>query len=494
MAKVNYHVRAGKKISLDTMLILLVMLVSVAMFFLTLNGTNPFLDGMTSLVVLLMSAFLIVVMWINRSFRIPLLDIFVLVYIVFWHFRFLTLALFPDGELVLSRTVMIDHEIFNSYVWVVFISLIATVAGIILAHSISNAGSRSYLENEKMWEEELSNAVIRNINSIFVYCVLALVFQIATSQAPEETLPAWLGYLTFFFPFSLIMLLMTTVLINKKVGAGYKLLFFGCLVSFVTFTVLMGSRSILLYFVLAGLFIFSIFHIKIHIGFNRIVLILLLGLIAVLSFAYGTYQRHMREIYGTNANSESIQYVLERISSMEEQEAWEPMIGMASARAGYLDYSAEMYANPKYKDEVTIENILKSVIDGYIPGAVFEDSRLIAVRLRDVYNPMAEGYQSDALGAVGENYLLFGYAFPVAIALVAFAFTYLYYAVSGNIYGIYLKFLVAVWFMTWWNSFGYDWLLLDIGRQIVFGMLVIALIFRRLGELPQNNKVGSVSA
>lgn len=492
MAKVNYHVRAGKKISLDTLLGFLVMIIPVAVFFLTMNGENPFIDGMTSLVVLLMSVFLLLVIWINRHARIPMLGIFVLIYVIFWHLRFLTLALFPAGELVLSRTVVVDQEIFNTYVWVVFLSLIATVVGILIAYIHVLPLLKEAIKNKKAEADELSEAVKKNIHGIFVYCMLALAYMIYATQMPEEALPEWLGYLGFFFPFGLILLLVVLVLLNMEVSIKYRLLFLIYILAYVVLTVLAGSRSIMLYFGLSVLFLFAIFNKRTEVKFRHFVLILLLGLTVVFSFAYGTFQRHMRSMYGFNANAESTEYVLERMSSLED---WEQILGMAFARAGSLDYSAEMFANPKYGEVVTIENILKGTIDGYIPGAVFEDSRLIEQRIINIYNPNAEGgYQSDAIGVVGENYLLFGNAFPLVIAFVAFAFTYLYYAASGSILGVYIKFSLALSFMSWWNSFGYDWLLLDIGRQIVFGMLVIAIIFRRRGELSQNNKVGSVGA
>lgn len=48
----------------------------------------------------------------------------------------------------------------------------------------------------------------------------------------------------------------------------------------------------------------------------------------------------------------------------------------------------------------------------------------------------------------------------------------------------------AIWFMTWWNSFGYDWLFMDIGRQLLFGALVITLIFRGRGDVFRWIEVG----
>ena len=467
------HCGAVRSVSLNTLIALLVILVPIGMSFLALTGDNPFVDNYTIFVVFLISFFLLIVIWINQKIRIPLLDVFILVYVVFWHLRFFTLSLFYSSELVLTRTVVIDQEIFNAHAWVVFASLMATVSGILIAYRICRHKLRYSSQTEAI--DKLSAQVRQNIHRIFLYCLSAMVYFIYTTQVAGDVIPAWVGYLGLFFPFSLTLLSVALVLLTNGILKKYRIIFLIYLLSYVGLSVLTGSRSILLYFVLSGLFVLFILAKRIEIRFGHLVSILLTVSVMVLGFAYGTYQRHMRSVYGFSANAESTQYVLESISNME---SWEPILGMAAARAGMLDYSAEMYANPQYGEVVSIENELKSIIDNYIPGAIFEESRLIEQRLKDVYNPNAEGYQSDALGVVGETYLLFGYAFPLVLALVAFCFTYFFYAVTGDILGVYVRFSIAIALMTWWNSFGYDWLLVDFGRQLICGLIIVALIFR----------------
>ena len=483
MGKVS-HAAGGKySISFDALLRFIVVLIPVAMFFLTAEGDNPYVDRTTAYEVTIISLFLLVVMRINQYVRIPILEVFIVVYILFWHLRFLTLTLLPKGELTLSRTTVVNHEIFNDYVWVVLISVIAVVIGIYVAHINSHSRNREAIDSVRRHATELSETVSGNVRTIFIYCLFALFYRLVTTQWGEDAQPLLLGYLSFLFPFNLILLLSALVLQNKDISRQYRLLFLVYLIVYVVFSMATGSRSILLYLVLSGLFLSSIFNIKIKVRFWHFILIFLLSLVLIIGFAVGTFQRHMRSVSGFTVNAESTQYILERIGDLDEVELWQPLLGVAFGRAGYLDFSAELFANPRYGEVVTFPNVAKSAIDVYIPGAIFEDSTRIAYRLRDIYDPHAEGYQSDALGAVGENYLLFGYAFPCAIAFVAFVFTRLYYAVSAGVYGTFIRFSTAIWLMTWWNSFGYDWLLLDIGRQLLFGTLIIALIFRNRGKV-----------
>jgi hypothetical protein len=471
--KKKLHGSAVRSVSLNALIAGLVMLVPIGMLVLALNGDNPFVDNTTIFVVFLISIFLLIVIWINQHIHIPLLDVFILVYVVFWHLRFFTLPLFPSSELVLTRTVVIDHEIFNIHAWFVFASLMATVIGILAAYKICRHKLRFSQQAEAV--NKLNTKVKQNIHSIFFYCLSTLAYFIYTTQILEDVIPAWVGYLGLFFPFSLTLLLVVLVLLNIEISKNYRIIFLIYMLIYVGLSVLTGSRSILLYFVLSGLFLLVILGEKITIRLRHFILILFVISVMVVGFTYGTYQRHMRNIYGFSANAESTQYVFESMANMDD---WEPILGMAAARAGMLDYSAEMFANPQYSEVVSLENELKSTIDNYVPGSIFEESSLIEQRLKDVYNPNAEGYQSDALGVVGETYLLFSYAFPLIMALVAFGFTYFFYAARGDIFGVYIRFSIAVAMMTWWNSFGYDWLLVNSGRQLICGLIIIALIFR----------------
>ena len=206
----------------------------------------------------------------------------------------------------------------------------------------------------------------------------------------------------------------------------------------------------------------------------------MLGLMLIpamfMGFVFATTQRAFQQEVGFGMNAEVIKYSIDKSADSFSYEAMDPMIGFATARAGYLDFGAEMYANDAYASVINIANIAKSIIDQLIPGAIFDDSRAISHRIKNIYDPSHPGYQSDSITAVGENYILFGYGFPVVIAFVAFVFTTCYLLIGNTVFGIWLKFVLLFNFMFWWNSFGYDWLLLDIARQSVFGSLLLVVL------------------
>jgi hypothetical protein len=467
-----------RAISLDALLILLVLTVPLIIFLSVGNEYLGFVNLTTAYITMLMSLCLCAVIFIFRQNSIPLLKIFLLVYILFWHVRLLTLTVYPSGELVLTRTVIITPEMFNEYLIAVFLSLASTTLGIILGHfvfcnSINN--SQKILTKN---HEDLKQTIQANIRFISTYCVLSFLYQIASSAMTGEAPILWMGYLSFFFPLSLLIFLLLISLIvgvDKKFESFLKVY----LITYVIYSVLLGSRSFFIFFSLGLIFLLHIFGKKIKFSLAHITVAIFIAIFGFTSFAYGTYQRHMRDQIGVTFNIDSIEYVAAQLSSIDSVKALEPILATAFARAGYLDYSAEMFSNPSYGLVVTFENVVKSIIDGYIPGAVFSDSKQIALRIIDVYSPNSFSYQSDALGAVGENYLLFGYVFPLVLTMVAFLFSGLYYLSGNGIWGMFIKFSTAFWMMTWWNSFGYDWLFFDIGRQLIFGYFVLMLIFRK---------------
>jgi hypothetical protein len=159
------------------------------------------------------------------------------------------------------------------------------------------------------------------------------------------------------------------------------------------------------------------------------------------------------------------------------------LFGYAFARAGYLDYSAEFYANANFDKILTVNNIGKSIVNNTVPGNWFEDGRRIEHKIRDVYNPGAVGYQSDAIGAVGENYRLFGALYPLAVLMVSFIFACLFFMCKSSVIGLYAQYVLAMGLVSWWNSYGYDTLFIDLSRSLIFGTIVLGFVLFEWSKL-----------
>lgn len=467
-----------RTISFNRLLEGLVLLVPGMMFLLPDIETNPYMDNTTAWIVMGMSILIVVVIRINQRKRIPLLNIFILNYIGFWHIRYLTLLLYPKYQVVLLRTVIIDHDIFNEYSLLVLLSLAAVFVGIFFAYRLyGNFDRQGVNGKDKFNAVQVNQFVESKLGRIFWYCTAALCIQKLVIKFSTLEASRWLGYLNLMAPMQFIVFLCLLVLLADNVAKKTKCLYVIYLALYVILMVLAGTRSILLHIVIYLFSMFFIYQKDIRFRPRHLMLGLLLIAAMFVSFIFATAQRDFRGEFGFGLNSEVMKFNLERsVETFSSEGGMDTLIGPAVARAGYLDFGAELYANNAYASVVNIANITKSIIDQLIPGSLFEDSLSISQRIMRIYSPSATAYQTDSITAVGENYLLFGYGFPVVIAFVAFVFTSGYLLIGNTVFGIWFKFVLLVNFMFWWNSFGYDWLLLDIVRQGVCGSLLLAML------------------
>jgi hypothetical protein len=471
--------RSPFTVSLDLLLALIVIAVPIVLY-VFVPADHPFIDRTTCFTVVLMSIALLVFIWLKHRAYIPALDVLVIVHVLFWHVRYATLALLPEYELVLTRSGRVPPEQFADYSVVVLISLLAAGGGILLARTLFGPrGSNARAMQRASAERTIAAAVGANVLTITLYCAACLAYYVIAAQIGGDTLPTWLGYMGFALQAQVAFFLSIAVQFATGVARRVKLAFVAFAVVFILITVLAGTRSGLLVFMFDIVFLFSLFGRLIRPRLSVLVIGVCIGVPALVGgFAFGTYQRQVREIAGVGITFEAASRAFERTGGLGDQtDAFRGIIGLAAARAGFLDYSAELYGNRGYEDIVTIDNIAKATVDLYVPGDVFDDSRRVSYRIRDIYDPGFIGYQSDALGAPGENYVLFGYGFPLAIGFVAFFFSTLLSRLPNSVVGLYVKFLVCAWIYAWWNSFGYDWLLSDMGQQVIVGSVVMLCVF-----------------
>lgn len=151
-------------------------------------------------------------------------------------------------------------------------------------------------------------------------------------------------------------------------------------------------------------------------------------------------------------------------------------IGKAFARAGYFDFSAEIIANSDYyADTLTVGNYFKSIVDNLLtPGFdVFDQPKLsnslkyaYSNNLRDVSisKDTDASYHTDHLGLYGEMYSLFNYASLFVVYFIAYLLKYAFRykgRLSPRIIALNRVFILGIFFQ-WMNSFGLDWVLINI--------------------------------
>jgi hypothetical protein len=144
-------------------------------------------------------------------------------------------------------------------------------------------------------------------------------------------------------------------------------------------------------------------------------------------------------------------------------------------RIGFLDYCAETITNSnKYNIIFNPIFYFKSIVDNILtPGFTVFDTPRVSNSMSFVYNErgapklskVSESYQSDEFTLYGEFYALFGKWFSlIPLFFLGFFFKKIYLNLNpNNIYKFYLKRAIILFvFYSTLNSFGLDWILLDV--------------------------------
>lgn len=460
-----------RPISLESASMAVVGLIVFGMVLIRPWAFNEYITFTTCLYAVSGGGFLIFGLYLSERYEIELLSLILFQVVLFWYLRLLTLSIWPEGSSVLERSIPVTGANYEAYVLIFVIALVSLITGQLLPN---------LLVNKKTNAASLCKPVV--ISGAFgkvacVYVFLGLLNSFVVGRIGFENQMLIHRYFTLFFDGFVVIFVLGTLFVFGDRSTRRLSVFL--LAFYVALQVVMGSRSTILNVVLT---IITVLYIKdrgfsFKVSFKRIFVIALAVLLMFVSFVYGTIQRQMRDEYGLSISADNIVYILGKMQGLEDVE---PLVAAATARAGYLDYSAEIVINPVYEKHVTWRNVWVSIVDNSLPGEWLTDSRRMSYRLRDVYgSATSDSYQSDAIGFVAENYLLFGLAFPVAIAFVAFVIGLIYRAIPRNsIMLIYYKYLVVVTFYEWLNSFGYDWLVIETVRRVLIGGFVMYILLK----------------
>jgi hypothetical protein len=188
-------------------------------------------------------------------------------------------------------------------------------------------------------------------------------------------------------------------------------------------------------------------------------------------FAISTYMRMTKDSMGVQDLGRSVSSIGEAASETLGGPAAEALIGSVFARAGFLDFSAEVIANSeRYSTVITLPAYFRSLVDNVLtPGFDLFDQPKIANSLLFVYREWDApskravdtlgGYQSDQIGIYGEMYVLFGYSSLPLFLVLAWGIKRIFVALrGGNPYLLAMKRVIVLsFFVRTLDSFGLDW-------------------------------------
>jgi hypothetical protein len=252
---------------------------------------------------------------------------------------------------------------------------------------------------------------------------------------------------------------------------------------------LTGSRSAIL--TVINYLIFALLAIYDHIKVDKKYLVLggILLPVMIVIFAVTTYLRPRLENRAEIGN-ETFQVLKEFDLHEVVVEGSDLVLAEVSDRIGFLDYCAETISNSdKYSSIFNLKYYFESIVDNVLtPGFTVFDTPRVANATNFIYNEkgtpslarVAEAYQSDEFTMYGEFYALFGGWFSlIPIFFTGYFFKKIYFNVKqNNIYTYYLKRAIILYvFYSLLNSFGLDWMLLDI-ISIFFTFMIFKSFFK----------------
>jgi len=285
-----------------------------------------------------------------------------------------------------------------------------------------------------------------------------------------------------FMPTRVILLLtITYTLLNyKRMSGAHKTILLLLFILFIVVTTLFGSRSSFLTFFILTLCVMLSFKGAIKLNKSAIVAVVLLVPLMVFSFVVATHLREVGYDPKTVINSERIAYLGE-FQLNDPEDDMRLTLRSILDRVGFLSYSADIISNSEeYRQVINGEYYFKSVVDNlFTPGfSVFETPKA-ANALRYLYldiksNPTHEDviaeYSSDIFTVYGEYYVLFGgYPALIFLFLTSHIFKRLYLLIrTKNVFSYYLfRSLILYIFYNWLNSFGMDWMLVDVVSLLI---------------------------
>jgi len=447
------------------------------------KGDNQYVDIYTIILLCIFGAQNLLMLLYERVKRDPFIIILMIVVLVFYMVRVVTLLNDP-WSLALARHSLTPSDLNYSLMFImlsnasIFLGL-STVGGKIL-----------YKKNE------LIDGRPANPTKIIIILLFTIVIAFYTTLA-SDIIGRFAGYITQVFINLHLILLLTSVYIaiNLKKISNRKLIILLILIAtFFIFTTLSGSRSALL--TLAYLLLIAIISVKGRITFNKKAILIgtILIPLSVMFFISATYIRQVEtDRHVVSTKQLTILKGADLIGSKDISLLCRPVFN----RMGFLDYAAVVIrSHEQYSKIINFQYYFESIIDNALtPGFNIFGTPKVSNSMSYIsrgepvptHKDIMSAYQSDMPTVYGEYYVLF-HGYPALIILFSFSFIFkkIYLSIrSKDAFLFYLyRALVLCVFYSWLNSFGIDWMMLDL-----IGIIITVGLFKNFYKMDVKKKV-----
>jgi len=432
-----------------------------------------------------------IALFVERKRRDPFVILLAYVIIFYYSLRILTLALYPFSVVFERFPSSVNPDNLNFSLLFMIIANAFLYAGFYVKNFDSNR-----IVQVGRWRATSTG------RTIFLLATVIVIAYTRSSYWNETNISRLFVFLTIFISQSTIIMMVFAYLYlyHKSISRISFVILVGLILSEAVIHTLTGSRAAVLALVqaviLSNLAIYGCMKIRrAHVGVSLAVLPLAAILLAA-SFAMSTI---IRTDKSEGKTIDIVRVVELGIESLGKEADLLTTLASSSAvllppvfdRLGYLDYSAEIIANSeRYATVINTPAYARSVVDNLLtPGFDVFDQARISYALQSVYNPyfsgealksrVEENYQSDQLGLYAEMYMLFGgyLSIPLFFAIAYLVKRIFVGLTSAN--PVVLTFKRNVVFIAFFmiiNSYGFDWMLIEI-TPIAVSILLFKYFF-----------------
>lgn len=447
-------------------------------------GSNQYVNEHTIIILCIFGIQNLLILSYERKRTDPFVLILMIIALVFYMGRVVTL-LYDPWSTALFRYSLASDDLNYSLVFIILSN-----AAIFLG--LSAAGEKILYKKNVHTDAYPANP--RNV-IIILLATIIITFYISLAS---DIIGRFAGYITGVFIKLYLILLFTFIYLAvnfRKISNRNLITLLILITTFIIFTTLSGSRSALL--TVAYLLLIVFLSMKDRIKFNKKI-VLISPVLIFLSIIFFTSATYIRQVDTNRRIVSSKQLTFLKESNIFVSQDVKTLCRPIFDRTGFLDYSADIITNKEqYHNVINIIYYFKSTIDNSLtPGFNIFDTPKAANAIRYSYgygfysNPTHKdiigAYHSDMLTLYGEYYVLFwGYPALIIFFIFSHIFKRLYLSVkSKDAFLFYLyRALILYVFWLWINSFGMDWMVLDlIGIFITVGLFKNFYKMRRRKE------------
>lgn len=441
------------------------------------KGGNRYVDIYTLILLCTFGMQNLLILLYEKKKRDPFVLLLMIIALIFYMVRVVTLINDPWSVALNSYSATPDDLNYSL--------LFIMICNASLFFGLSSAGGKALYKNKEVFDGYPANP--HNIMIILLF-VITIRFYLSLASG---IIGRFAGYLTgVFIKVDLIMLFTFVYLtVNaKKISLKHLSICLIIITIFTILTTLHASRSALL--TLASLLFFAIISAKGRITLNKkaILILTILIPISVMIFTFATYIRAF--VSGRAVVSTKQLTILKQADFLVSKDI-KMLLRPVFDRIGYLDYSAVVINNQeRYRKILNFQYYFKSIIDNVLtPGfnvygtpRVSHSMSYIARRESvPTHEDISAAYQSDMPTVYGEYYVLF-HGYPAIIILFVFSYIFkkAYLLIrSKDTFLFYLyRALVLYGFYLWLNSFGIDWMMLDL-----VGIIINVSLFKKFYQM-----------